>query len=99
MHTNWREALVVYRFELWLVLGTSLSISLVTTVSYQVVSSFRLLATISDWVFPAVALLVLAVPYPWVLRQGREFLKVLWDAGDRPDGSRHRVACRRCGGA
>ena len=52
--------------------------SLVTTVSYQVVSSLWLLITISDWVLPAVALLVLAAPYPWVLRRGREFLKVLW---------------------
>ena len=52
--------------------------SLVATVSYQVVSSSRLLVTITDWVFPAVALLVLVAPYPWVLRQKREFLKVLW---------------------
>ena len=78
MRTRWRESLVVYRFELWLVLGSSLVMSLVTTASYQVVSSTRLLGTISDWVFPVVALLVLVAPYPWVLRQGREFLKVLW---------------------
>ena len=78
MRTYWRKALVAYRFEIWLVLGSSLAMSLVTTMSYQVVSSLRLLVTISDWVLPAVALLVLAAPYPWVLRQGREFLKVLW---------------------